>query len=309
MNKVLAAFLTAFTLLFIGSRAQAFDVPAKPDNGYYIRDTANKLSYSDTYSLNQRIEAFNKTTRNEIGVLIIPTLAGDSVEDAAYDVFNSWHIGKAGLDNGILIMIAANDHKLRIETGKGAEGDIPDAKTNEIITTMKPYLRKNDFAGAVGSAVENITTIMEDRTGQKPIVNSTQPNAVHSSDTNDGIVGAYVVFGFLGLIGLISLGIYLFDRARRKKEAAIYRQSVYPDIAKDNHFPVDDHYFPAALPIPTKTSTHKMKPTHRSNSESSSSYSSSSSSSDSGSSYSSGSDSGSGFGGGDSGGGGSSGDW
>ena len=133
------------------------------------------MTQSEMYAINQKIDAFNRTTRNEIGVLVVPTLGGDSMEDVAHDVFHSWGIGKAGLDNGILIMIASKDHKMRIEIGKGAEGDIPDAKANEILDGMKAYLRKNDFRGGIESAIVAISTQMEDRTGQKPIVQTTTP--------------------------------------------------------------------------------------------------------------------------------------
>ena len=302
MIKALTFFLAAFALIFVSSSAFAFDTPARPDNGWYIRDDAGKLSLSDIYTLNQKIENFNKTTRNEIGVLITPTLAGDSIEDAAYYVFNKWGIGKRGLDNGILIMIAANDHKMRIETGKGSEGDVPDAITMQITAGMKPYLRTNDYTGAVNSAVNAITKVMEDRTGQKPIVDTTVASEEHSTNS-DGYIGALVVFGFFIVIGFISLIIWLFDIARRKHEQKLYRSD---DDFVDNK---TDSYFPPSIPpltySQTKTTTTHTKPAKKherssSSSSSSSSYSSSSSSS---------SDSGSGFSGGSSGGGGSSDGW
>lgn len=315
MFKTLIYFLTAFAVMMSGSNAFALDVPAKPDNGWYIRDTAGKISEADIKLLNDRIEAFNKATRNEIGVLIIPTLGDASLEDYSKDVFHSWGIGKAGLDNGILLLIAANDHKMRIETGKGAEGDVPDAKVLEITGDMKPYLRKNDYAGAVGSVVDNLTKIMEDRTGQKAIVGSTTPGANASDVSSDsfGIIFALIVAGGLGIMAFCFWLTGRNDKKRREEDYNIYkmRSKEYKDTYCPPPLPPKRVYTaPSTYRAPTVSKPTAKKPAaKKSSSSGSSSSGSSSSSSYSPSDYSGGGGDGGGFGGGDSGGGGGSDSW
>lgn len=303
--KTLTLILAAFMMLFCGTNAFALDIPSKPDNNWYIKDVAGKLSTSDIANLNNKIESFNKSTKNQIGVLIIPTLDGANIEDFSHDVFNSWGIGKAGLDNGILILIAANDHKMRIETGKGAEGDVPDLTTKQIMGDMKPYLRKNDYNGAVNVAVDSITHVMEDRTGQKAIVRTTIPGgqqtATHVSGGTIAVTFSMIVLFFGGVM------LWLFVSHRRDEKR---RRKLYDDTSID----IDQmkNYVPIAVATAIASSQERSYslPSGSSSTKTSSSYGGSSSyDSGSSSSYDSSSSSGGGFDGGSSGGGGGSDSW
>jgi uncharacterized membrane protein YgcG len=187
--KTLVYFITVFAVMTVfGSNAFATDIPSRPDRGWYVRDVANKMSQYQIRNLNLKIENFNRTTRNEIGVLIMPPLSDDTnLENFAHDTFHSWGIGKAGLDNGILILVVSGGpgHKfMRIETGKGAEGDVSDSKVKEITTAMKPSLKNDDYYGAVNVAIETIMSLMESRVGVKPIVGHTTPGADLNTPTN-----------------------------------------------------------------------------------------------------------------------------
>ncbi|MEW5911265.1 MAG: TPM domain-containing protein [Thermodesulfobacteriota bacterium] len=91
-------------------------------------------------------------------VATIPSLQGESIEQAAVQLYQNWGIGKKGEDKGVLILIAPRDRRLRIEVGYGLEGTIPDALAGEIINqVMTPYLKKGQygqalFAGAAATA-------------------------------------------------------------------------------------------------------------------------------------------------------------
>lgn len=290
--KTIIYFLAAFIFaMSFASVAFAFTVPNKPENGFYIVDTANKLSSVDMSNLNHKIENFNTTTRNEIGVLIIPTLGDANIEDASNDVFNKWGIGKAGLDNGILLMIAANDHKMRIETGKGSEGDVPDAIAHKLTGDMKPFLRKNDYAGAINVVIDGITSVMESRVGQKPIVDNTSVST-QSSSNDDSIYGIILISMVGGVIFILWL---LNRRSRFDYQIATYDPTYStepthrsPSISPPYVAPTSHHHKAKSSYIPSSSSEPSTSP-----------------SSDS----SFGSDIGGGFGGGSSGGGGSSDSW
>lgn len=277
--RKLICFLTAFAVMVVGTNAFALDLPAKPDNGWYVRDVANKISPSNIMTLNRKIENFNKTTRNEIGALIMPPIGDASLEDFAHDVFHKWGIGKAGLDNGILILVVsgAPGHKLmRIETGKGAEGDIPDGKVKEITGSMKPFLRTDDYYGAVNVAIDTIMTLMESRAGVKPIVRSTTPGALLQDnvaptptyspttstptsttqyDPSNDFSGVWLLFGVCGVIfsGLI-FAIWLSGRDEKKKfirvrDALTYDPPVKGVVLPPTPSPFSNPYFPPPPPV------------------------------------------------------------
>lgn len=163
MKKIYILLSLIFTLLFVGN-AWAFTVPTPTG---YLNDQANKLSVSDKISLERKLRKIEENSSNEVSILILKSLEGEAIEDVSYQVFNTWGLGKKGLDNGVLLVISVNDRKMRIETGKGAGSDLTDLQTQDIQRDMKPFLRKNDFAGACNLATDKIAAALESRKGQK----------------------------------------------------------------------------------------------------------------------------------------------
>lgn len=250
--KTLIYFFTVFTVLMVfGSNAFATNIPPRPDRGWYVRDSAHTMTDAQIQNLNQKIENFNRTTRNEIGILVTTPLGDDTnLENFAHDVFHSWGIGKKGLDNGILILMVtgAPGHKLiRIETGKGAEGDIPDAKTKDITTSMKPFMKNNDYAGAANVAVDTISALMDNRIHERSIAVDTNPLASptsshdtstssssnyysYSNETYSDATPIYVVLGLIAFIIFVLVWFWISD----KKNIGVVR--------------IDDPYIPPKPP-------------------------------------------------------------
>jgi len=350
MNKNAKWLVLLFTIfaatLYAGVvRADDFQIPPKPDNGWYIADTAGVLSIPDKAILNHKLDVINKTSRNEIGIALVATLNGSSVEDAAQDTFHQWGIGKVGLDNGVLIFIATKDRKIRIQTGNGAEGDLPDSVCNQIILDSKPYYRKGDWAGGLSYDIDQLSAKMESRVGQNPIVPPTKKPA-----TSNGSAG-WTFLGVLGVLGLV--GFFMWWASRRKEHrwpymdnTAPYRPASHASPATPQSYSVPDPYHvatrrtvgthpvratavavgvAATLTLAEKRRRQAQADTERANRDAArrkkredDDTSSSSSSSSGGYSYDSSSDiggggggydGGGGFGGGDSGGGGASGDF
>ncbi len=337
MKNYIAVLVLAIVTLFTVS-ASAYKVPAY--NGF-VNDYSGKLTAAQVQDLNNKVQAVNAQTSNEIGVMVINDLGDESIEDVTHQVFNTWKVGKAGLDNGALLVIALNNRKMRIETGKGVEGDLTDLQTQDIQDHMKPYLRKGDIHGAIALAVTEIGSTIETRRANRKTGVATEPRPV-SCQASPGSASS-TWFG-LALLALFGGGIYLVVRLARRatkreqdeandrtaREAQSYLasqrkhlESVKPSFPPPAPKPARKEtlrYIPsysrqdyvppvrkpaAVTPIASKP---KAKPAHKSTP--SYSGSSSSSSYDSGSSYSSGgSDSSGSFGGGDSGGGGSSSGW
>ena len=121
-----------------------------------VNDFANKLTSADRASLEGDLAAFDRATTNEIAILILPSLGGHTIEDVAYTTAKAWKLGKRGRDNGVLVVIAVEERRVRIETGRGIGDVLTDLRASEIIETMKPALRSGDYALALRTAIAAI---------------------------------------------------------------------------------------------------------------------------------------------------------
>lgn len=211
-------------LFFIASPAYAVTIPSKPDSGF-ILDQSNKLTPTQMKLLNDKISNLEDSTKNEYGIAIINSLGGYPIEDVAQDTFRSWGIGKANLHNGILIMIATGDRKIRIQTGKGVEGDLPDLAASTIIKEkIAPNLKRNDFYTALNSALDAIASKLESRAQQEVVAAPPveKPNAVPvvevatSSESKTSSSAFMLILGVFLTSGLA--GIWLFKRNQRNRE-------------------------------------------------------------------------------------------
>lgn len=143
----------ALIALSCPSALYAFDVP--PNDGF-VTDTVRLLSADEKASLESVITEYRATTSNEIAVVILSTLKGEPIEDVALDIGRKWGVGSAK-DNGILILIAYDDHLVRIEVGYGLEGAVPDLVAKGIIETdITPAFRDAQYSAGIQSAIASL---------------------------------------------------------------------------------------------------------------------------------------------------------
>ena len=144
-----------FIFLLIGlSHAGAFEVPALTGP---VIDQVGYLEPQDEQKLTQALLALNQSGLAQVQVLIIPSLENESIEQASLKIAEGWKLGDAKKDNGILLLIAANDRKLRIEVGQGLEGDLPDVIAKRIISdVLVPYLKSGQTSLAVLAGAQQI---------------------------------------------------------------------------------------------------------------------------------------------------------
>lgn len=201
MKKYISLLVTLMVTLF-ATNSLAFTPPPAPEHGGYVSDQAGKLSESQIQQLNQKIERISKTTKNEFGILLLQDMGGDNIEDVANATFKAWGVGKRGLDNGVLVVVAIKERKSRIETGKGAGGDITDLQANDILKkNLNPHLKTGDFFGGFDATLDAISGLMESRANQ-------QAAPAPASTSGDETLGA-VGIAFLVIIGAI-VGIFGF---------------------------------------------------------------------------------------------------
>ena len=141
------------------------EVPATPPLERPIIDQTESLANEDIDRIAQLINAERQKKSFQIGVLMIPTLGSDdSLEEYSLKVARQWGVGDKKKSNGVLLLIAKNDRKMRIEVGNGMEGSLTDARASQIIrNTIAPKFRSGDYAGGVEAGVKRIIDAAEGR--------------------------------------------------------------------------------------------------------------------------------------------------
>jgi len=146
--------LCATLLFLLAGSARAFHVPKQTD---YVTDTAGKLTPAELADLNNRIGDYERQTTNQIFVLVTPSLEGEPIEDVGYQLIQTWHPGQKGKDNGVVLIIATGERRIRIETGKGVGGELTDLQSNDIIRQrIAPLMRQDRVHDAIAAGVDGI---------------------------------------------------------------------------------------------------------------------------------------------------------
>ena len=202
--------LLAFCSLFVtGITAHAeMPVPAAPVNGGYVLDETNTLSESQTAALNEMIDDYKKRTGVELGVLIVPSIENDYLENFSIRVAREWGIGQQNKNNGALLIIAKNDRDMRIEVGRGLEGDLTDVRASRIIRDrIAPEFRNGDFFAGINSGILGMQLAIN---AEEDATLSASNTAAQASDTLT-LLG---VVAFLFISALSWLGS-LWGRSKR----------------------------------------------------------------------------------------------
>ena len=136
--------LSIFVLLTVAVHAQ-IDKYIKPKPTKLVNDFANILTPEQEAHLEQKLVAYDDSTSNQIAVVLIPTLAGGSLRDASLRILREWGVGgQEKQDNGVVILVAVDDHKMSIEVGYGLEGRITDLTASSILDNiMRPRFRED----------------------------------------------------------------------------------------------------------------------------------------------------------------------
>ena len=125
-------------------------IPPVPTSEIYAQDYANVLSRDTRSRINRLSSDLNSRTKAQIAVVTIPSLEGETIEDYSLALFRKWGIGDRTLNNGVLILLAVEEKKSRIEVGYGLEGILPDAKTGRIQdSAIRPGIAAEDYNAAM----------------------------------------------------------------------------------------------------------------------------------------------------------------
>ena len=134
-----------------------------------VVDEAGVLTQSEIDSLTAQIDAYEAASKGQMAVFIIRSLHGDAIEDFSLAVAEKWQIGWRGEDNGVLLLLAMDEHESRLEIGYGLEGVINDARAGDILRDMAPYMRKAQFEKAISFVIASVAAFVLNENGpEKP---------------------------------------------------------------------------------------------------------------------------------------------
>lgn len=158
----LALALLIAAVVFPGSLARhaAAEVPIPPLSGRII-DQAKVLSATDAAAIEGTLAALQREKGAQIVVLILPSTRPEAIEQYSIRLAEAWRIGRAKVDDGIVLIVAVDDHDIRIEVGYGLEGAVPDAIASRIIQEqVLPHFRNDDYGAGIRAAVDSLSKVI-----------------------------------------------------------------------------------------------------------------------------------------------------
>lgn len=201
----LVRLLAALGLVLLGAAAPASDdLVAVPPLRARVTDLTGTLAVDQAAGLERDLAQFEKNRGSQIVILIVPTTKPEAIEAYGIRVAEAWKIGRKGVDDGIIVLVAKNDRKLRIEVGRGLEGALPDAIAKRIVAeVIGPRFKEGDFYGGLQAGVAKIEAIIAGEPLPPP--KATGASGGSSSAWNDfqsllvvGIIAATLIGGILG---------------------------------------------------------------------------------------------------------------
>lgn len=152
--------LLVFVLLFfIFTTPLVSAVYPKPAG--YVNDFANVISPNAQSALEKKLSDYDKNTTNQIAVVTIETTGEETIEEYSINLAEEWKIGQKNKDNGLLMLFAINDRSMRIEVGRGLEGDVTDLEAKYILREIEPFFKKGDYDGGINKGTASVIASIE----------------------------------------------------------------------------------------------------------------------------------------------------
>ncbi len=211
-------FFLLLLMLLTDTLLSAADIPYLTGR---VTDNAEILSETTRQSLTVSLKEHEDRTSNQIAILTVPTINGESIEEYAVEVFDAWKLGQQDKDNGILMVVVPNDRRMRIEVGYGLEATLTDAMAGRIIQfAMTPKFKNGDYDGGITDGIRAVIDVLEG--GELADIESRTSTSAESygldfegpdlSITERILMGAFI-FGIIGLftvIGVLTPGVGWF---------------------------------------------------------------------------------------------------
>jgi uncharacterized protein len=182
----------------------AFAEVAVPPLARQVTDLTATLTAEQINAFEQSLAALEQRKGSQVALLIVPTTQPETIEQFAIRVAEQWRLGRKGVDDGVLMLVAKDDHKVRIEVGYGLEGVINDATAKRIIAEdMLPAFRKGDFHAGLAVGIERVIALID---------GEALPAPQNKKKVSDDDIESMLIFGFFLVFILGGLFRSLFGR-------------------------------------------------------------------------------------------------
>ncbi len=187
----------AVALLAVAALARA-ETPIPPAPDHWVTDRAGFLSAATAADLDARLDDYARRTGHQVLVYIDHTPGGVPIEDWSVRAFERWRVGRSGIDDGLVLLVFADDHSVRFEVGYGLEDRVPDAIAKRIIEEqIVPRIRAGDHDGAIRAGVGAVTAAIGGATGSAPLVGEPARAPVPTWMKVAGGIALLLLIGFM----------------------------------------------------------------------------------------------------------------
>ncbi|WP_386759902.1 TPM domain-containing protein [Lysobacter cavernae] len=197
-----AALIVAIVLLLACALVQAQQLVAIPPLTSPVIDTTGTLDAATRQQLESQALALQQRKGSQLQVLVVPTTMPEDIAQYAVRAFEQWKIGRKGVDDGVLLVVAKDDRRVRIEVGYGLEGAIPDATSARVIQEyLVPKFRSGDYVGGITDATAALVKIIDG----EPLP---EPMADHRGARGDGGGGWIFALFVAFIVAQVARGIF-----------------------------------------------------------------------------------------------------
>jgi uncharacterized protein len=219
-NRALAlCFCVLGLATLLSSRSYALAVPPL---AAHVNDYGQMISKQTAAELEGRLADLERSDSTQIVVLTVPNLEGEDMQDFSIKVAEAWRLGQKGIDNGVILLIARDEHKIRIEVGRGLEGKLTDLVSGRIIRSrITPRFQAGDFDSGVKDGIQAIVEVVRGE------YKADRQNAAHGKKSAAPPILTLLIFLFVllvfvgaiskvlgaaaGMIGLPAIAKYAFS--------------------------------------------------------------------------------------------------
>jgi uncharacterized protein len=206
----------ALTCILLGGSSVRAEVGVPPLT-VRVTDLTTTLTRAQVQALEETLKDFETRKGSQLAVLIVPTTQPETIEQYGIRVAEQWKLGRKGIDDGAILIVAKNDRTLRIEVGYGLEGVLNDATAKRIGSdTIVPRFRQGDFAGGIREGVDRMISVIEGEPLPEPAADSTQEGSDLRHYALVALLFAFFMGGFLRSIlgrlpgGLVTGGVLAY---------------------------------------------------------------------------------------------------
>lgn len=184
----------AVVSIVLAGCVKAAALPDKPNR--HVVDMTGTLQNHDVEELDKRLVKLSEAGKADMYIVLIDSLEDKPIEEYSMELAEKWKPGRKDIDDGLILLVAKKEHKMRLEVGRGLEGTINDAKAGRVNGSMKTFLQKDDYVSAFKVAITETDNIIK----------------VSAEDGNASVLDTpikHVAFGALKIVALIILLIFV----------------------------------------------------------------------------------------------------